>query len=317
MSERFELAQAAYLASEGAPMRSRFLELSLPGPRGESRRVRTHVLTGGEGPPLFMLHGGGGLAASWGPLMARLAEEFTIIAPDRPGGGLSDGFDYRGVDFEHHAASFVEGVLDAFELESAPFVANSMGARWTTWLALRSPERVQGIAALGMPALILDTSAPVPMRLLGVPGVGRLMMALEPPGERAARTLWHRMGHDTLEPTPEMLEICIALTAQPTYGHTWRTLIGRVASLGGARPGLSLDGAQLAGLEMPLAFAIGDHDPFGSLDVGRRAASLCADATFEVVGRGHLPWLDDADGCARVVRALVRRVGGVHEGVAA
>ena len=59
-------------------------------------------------------------------------------------------------------------------------------------------------------------------------------MALEPPGERAARTLWDRMGHDTLAPTMEMLEICIALTAQPTYGHTWRTLIGRVASLGGA-----------------------------------------------------------------------------------
>lgn len=53
-----------------------------------------------------------------------------------------------------------------------------ISSTWTVWLAIDCPRRVEAMIHIGTPAWILDTSAPLPMRLLSVPGVGRLMMRL-------------------------------------------------------------------------------------------------------------------------------------------
>jgi pimeloyl-ACP methyl ester carboxylesterase len=63
---------------------------------------------------------------------------------------------------------------------------------------------------------------------------------------------------------------------------------------------------QLRNILQPTLFIWGKDDPFGSVDAGRRAAALMPDARLEVVGIGHLPWWDDADACARLVREFVR-----------
>src|SRR5437870_8325517 len=55
----------------------------------EIRGARTHVLRGGEGPPLVYLHGAAP-SAVWLPVHERLAERFTVYAPDHPGFGLSE-----------------------------------------------------------------------------------------------------------------------------------------------------------------------------------------------------------------------------------
>jgi pimeloyl-ACP methyl ester carboxylesterase len=90
--------------------------------------------------------------------MARLSG-VRLVVVDRPGFGLSGGFDYRRVDLRQHALAFLESVLDALGIERAAFVANSMGGLWSFWLALDRPERVTRLAQLGSPALMTDTSA--------------------------------------------------------------------------------------------------------------------------------------------------------------
>jgi len=49
----------------------------------------------GQGPPLVLLHGGSGCRRHWDALVPHLAEEFTVVRPDRRGRGDSgDGTDY-------------------------------------------------------------------------------------------------------------------------------------------------------------------------------------------------------------------------------
>ena len=302
-NERFEEAQGLFLAAHGiGHTRARWIEVDV------GAKVRTQVLELGSGEPVVLLHGGGGAAGGWAPLMRRL-DGVRLLAPDRPGGGGSDGFDYRGVDLRQHAVAWLAQVLDALELESATFVANSMGARWTTWFALEHPTRVRGIAALGIPAFLLDTSAPFPLRLMGKEPIGRMMMALDPPSPAQAKRLWKMMGHPDAAITPELVEVTVALGAAPSFPRTFSTLLGACLRLSGGAPGMSIDAAQLARLSMPIVFGVSPSDPFGALEVAQAAARLAPDATTAVAGVGHLPWLDDPDAYAEIVRALIARAG--------
>src|SRR6185369_15841483 len=111
--------------------------------RNPALSVRVLELVG-DGPPILMVHGGGGLAAQWAPLAAELRGRHLFMV-DRPGCGLTDGFDYDGVDLRRHAVSFIDGVLDGLGLDRAVLIGNSMGGLWSLWFAAEHPERVEGI----------------------------------------------------------------------------------------------------------------------------------------------------------------------------
>jgi pimeloyl-ACP methyl ester carboxylesterase len=59
--------------------------------------LRQHVVTGGEGPPLLLVHGWPQTWYAWRLVMPALARDFSVVAPDQRGCGLSgkpaDGYD--------------------------------------------------------------------------------------------------------------------------------------------------------------------------------------------------------------------------------
>jgi pimeloyl-ACP methyl ester carboxylesterase len=55
--------------------------------------VSTAVLEGGDGPPVLLLHGPGGHAASWLRVIPNLVTSYRVIAPDLPGHGASQSLD--------------------------------------------------------------------------------------------------------------------------------------------------------------------------------------------------------------------------------
>src|SRR5215467_8449629 len=59
--------------------------------------LRQHVVTGGEGPPLLLVHGWPQTWYAWRMLMPALARDFSVVAVDQRGIGLSgkpqDGYD--------------------------------------------------------------------------------------------------------------------------------------------------------------------------------------------------------------------------------
>jgi pimeloyl-ACP methyl ester carboxylesterase len=87
-------------------------------------------------------------------------------------------------------------VLDQLQLDQPLFVANSMGSLWSLWLAIDRPSRVRAMTHIGCPAVILETSAPLPMRLLSVRPLGRIIMALSPPSRRQVERFASIVGED-------------------------------------------------------------------------------------------------------------------------
>lgn len=250
---------------------------------------RVRVLSAGSGDPLLFVHGGLGIAAQFVPLMAELGG-YRMLAPDRPGYGLSDPFSYRGCDLREHAVGFIGDVLDGCGVERTPIVANSMGGLWALWFALEYPERVSALVLLGCPALLLGTSAPLPMRVLGMRGVNRLMSKM-PSGDH--RRVLKMLGESdaAAELPAEYLETMELSDRLPEFWPTSLSLLEGVLRARGARPGVGLNGGDLQKLAMPVYFIWGARDPFGPPSVGERAAAAVPDGRLSEVEAGHLPWL--------------------------
>lgn len=298
---RYVDAEQRYFALEGVAPQDRYVELDSP-------RVRVRVLEVGAGEPVLFVHGGGGSAAQWAPLLARITGR-RLLAVDRPGCGLTSGFDNRGVDLRAHAIEFLAGVLDMSGIEAVDIVANSMGATWAIWLAIEQPSRVRSLALLGSPALISGSGAPLPYRLLGVRGLNRVMYAMEPASDAHGRKTFRRIGHDPASLPVELTVLQGRTEALPTYRTHWLSLMENIFP--GARQAVRLTLDELARVDQPVRLVWGEHDPFGPPSAGEAACRVMPDAQLTTLIAGHLPWVDQPDRCTSVVQDLLDRVASV------
>jgi pimeloyl-ACP methyl ester carboxylesterase len=102
-----------------------------------------HVARSGAGPPLLLLHGWPEFWLTWEPVMARLADRFTLLAPDLRGFGDSDKPDGPfGPD--QHAADML-ALLDALGLRQVGVVGHDVGGALMQPLARKTPQRFSGL----------------------------------------------------------------------------------------------------------------------------------------------------------------------------
>ncbi len=265
--------------------------------------VRVRILTVGEGPAVMLLHGGGGTAALWAPLMAELPN-VTLHAVDRPGCGVGDAFDYRGVDLRRHAVAFVESVLDALGLDRPPFVANSLGGLWTFWFAIDRPDRVSAMVQLGCPALLFGTRGP-PLRgfrSVRTPArsLARSEQAIRMFEREASPAAVRRMG-------PEMLVAMYEAEIRPAHLATRQSMLEEIFELRDRQPDLGVGEEELRRIVQPAVLVWGDRDSFGPPEVGRSVCERLPNGSLEVLpGVGHFPWIEEPAVCARAVLAVVR-----------
>lgn len=112
------------------------------------RGTRTHVMRGGRGRPLLVLHPEFA-AGLWPPYLDALAAQFHVVAPDHPGFGTSARPDWLdGVD--DLVLHYVD-LLDAMALERVSVVGTSLGGWIAVALAIAHPERVERLV-LAAPA---------------------------------------------------------------------------------------------------------------------------------------------------------------------
>jgi len=293
----FRDAQQRYLEAEGVTATDRFLSLT-------DLRLRAHLLEAGVGDPVLLVHGGGGVAAHWAPLMARLRGHH-LIAVDRPGCGLSDPFDNRGIDLRSHALAFLSGVLEGLDLSRVHIIANSMGGLWALWFALEAPTRVRSLSLLGCPANVLGTSAPFPLRLLSVPGLNRMMFSLEAPSAPQVRTLFARIGHTETELSAQFVELMIGVERLPAYREHWLSLMENIYFMTRKRVGISAD--ELRGVTQPVQLVWGTRDPFGAPTIGAEMVALLPDASLTTLDAGHLPWISEPDRSAEIIADFLVR----------
>jgi pimeloyl-ACP methyl ester carboxylesterase len=103
-----------------------------------------HLLEGGHGEPLVLLHGFNGDSYHFTRVSRRLGAHFRILAPDLPGFGQTE---YEGsLDYSVEAqADRVLALLDALGIDRFYLGGSSMGGYVACAMAQKAPERVQGL----------------------------------------------------------------------------------------------------------------------------------------------------------------------------
>lgn len=274
---------------------SRFVDLG--GPAG-----RIHYLTAGDGPPLLALHGLGATGAIWLPVFADLTERFTVIAPDRPGRGLSTPVDYRETGFGEFGVEYLVALLDALGIDETAVVANSLGGFQALALARDHPERVSRCCLVGG-AAGLSRSQPLAFRLFGIPVVGRWLfdrMREESVDDWRETTREMDVVDDSAIPD-EAFEVRLRGDFQPGNRESLWSLLDSLVALRGFDPALDLRG-DLPTIETPTRFVWGSEDAFWPPDVGWEAVESVPNADLVVLDdHGHVPWLEPGDEAIRAM----------------
>jgi len=264
-------------------------------------KIKTRVLCMGTGAPLLFIHGGGGVASQWAPLMAELKNcGRMLIAVDRPGCGLSGAFDYRGVDLRKHAVTFIDAILEQFGLEKVDIVGNSLGGLWAFWYAHDRPQRVGELIQLSCPALVLGSGAPMRMRMATLPLINRLSPMLKPATKESVLAWFSAMGESGLP--AELIEIKLASMRLPWYRRGWYTMLKTLMTMRGVRPHLKLDEKELAEVRHPTLFVWGKYDPFGGESLARKVAAMVPGAKLQLIEAAHMPWMKEPGLAGRVLR---------------
>jgi pimeloyl-ACP methyl ester carboxylesterase len=95
---------------------------------------------------VVLLHGLGATNASMLPVLADLAAEHRVLAPDLPGFGSSaaPNWDYDPVQLQRWLRAF----LDTVDAPASAVIGHSLGGRVALELALRNPDTVRSLVLL-------------------------------------------------------------------------------------------------------------------------------------------------------------------------
>jgi pimeloyl-ACP methyl ester carboxylesterase len=109
----------------------------------------TYTAAGNAGPPLVLLHGIGGQAIAFGPLLRHLSREFRCVAWNMPGYGGS--LPLEPMTFPGLVDRLV-AFLDELGLTSAHLLGHSLGGMIALEFAARLPHRVRSLVLVATTA---------------------------------------------------------------------------------------------------------------------------------------------------------------------
>jgi pimeloyl-ACP methyl ester carboxylesterase len=299
LDQELETAQAALLARHA--------------PETQVRRIRwsegeTQLLELGTGSPLLYVHGGLSGAHEVVPILAALAESHRVLAVDRPGHGLADPFDYRGVDLLDHARTFLGDVMDALELPSVDVMANSMGGLWAVVFAIDAPSRVSRLLLVGAP-VGLKRQMPRQLLPLGLPLVGQRLgrYVFSNATVDESRKFWGKV----LVRHPERLDDLMLDYDVANMRRNVESMLGLVSRIASARRlGYRRElvlGERWRDLTTPTLLVWGEFDAFGSPEEGQALVAKNPNLRLvRIAGAGHNVWFDDPESVlAEIERFLV------------
>jgi pimeloyl-ACP methyl ester carboxylesterase len=110
--------------------------------------VQLHYLTAGHGPAtVILLHGFAETSRMWRSIIPRLAEKFTVIAPDLP--GISDS----GIPADKDigmitAAKQIHGLVRSLKIEKASVVGHDIGLMVAYAYAAQFPNETEKLAVM-------------------------------------------------------------------------------------------------------------------------------------------------------------------------
>jgi pimeloyl-ACP methyl ester carboxylesterase len=272
---------------------------------GEYEEIELHghrvgFQAAGSGEQLVvLLHGITSTAEAWRKVMPRLAERYTVIAPDLIGHGRSAK--PRG---DYSLSAYAAGVRDLLAVlgyERGTVVGHSFGGGIAMQFSYLFPEYTERMALMSSGGLGREVH-PL-LRAAVLPGSEWVLPLLarewSVKAGDAVRSVAGKLG---LEAGPDLAEFArgyASLTeegASDAFIHTMRSVIDHEGQRVSA-----LDRLYLAD-QLPTIFIWGDSDPVIPVEHGRNAHRIVAHSRYvEIEGSGHWPMLDAPD---RIVREL-------------
>jgi pimeloyl-ACP methyl ester carboxylesterase len=121
------------------------------------------VLEGGDGPPVVLLHGQGGWAGAWMPVMGDLGRDHRVVAPDLPGLGASR---VEGAPPDAgRVLAWLGELLDRTCPAPPVLVGVSLGGSIAARFAAAHGDRLAGLVLVSMGGLVGKVRIPPPMLL--------------------------------------------------------------------------------------------------------------------------------------------------------
>lgn len=184
----------------------------------------------GSGPAILLIHGIGDNSTTWNGVHAKLAQRFTVIAPDLLGHGQSDKprADYSVAAY----ANGMRDLLSVLDIERVTIVGHSLGGGVAMQFAYQFPQLVDRLILVSAGGVTKDVN--IVFRLASLPMGSEAMALLRlplvlPAVQIAGRIVGKAIGTTSLgHDLPNVLRILDDLpepTASAAFGRTLRAVV--------------------------------------------------------------------------------------------
>jgi len=252
----------------------------------EAAGIKLHIIKGGTGQPLLLLHDEMG-HPGWLRYHAALAQHYTLYIPLHPGCGQSDHLDW--VMNMRDLAFWYLDALDELGLGQVPVIGGSLGGWLAAAMAAMCPQQFKRLVLVGAMGVRPPVGEIFDMFLVVSREYLRASFA-DPANTAEAQQLY---GSD---PTPEQTEV-------------WESA-RELASLLGWRPYMhdpSLPHVLRRLRKLPTLIVWGRQDAIVPLSAGEAYHRAIPGSQLMVLDHcGHRPEIEQADEFVRVVREFLQ-----------
>jgi len=259
----------------------------------------------GSGPALLLIHGVGDNSTTWEAVHGKLAQRFTVIAPDLLGHGESDK-----PRADYSLAAFANGMRDLLAvlgIERVTVVGHSLGGGIAMQFAYQYPHLVERIVLVSTGGVTQDVS--VGLRLAAMPLGSEVLAMLRVPGALPALQLVGRAAGKVLGSTkfgrdlPDGLNLLTRLREPAALSAFSRTL--RAVVDGHGQLVTMLDRSYLM-QSMPVQVIWGEDDLIIPVSHARIAHAAIPGSRLEIFeNSGHMPHHDHPDRFVETVERFI------------
>lgn len=259
----------------------------------------------GSGPAILLIHGIGDNSTTWVTVQTKLAQRYTVIAPDLLGHGQSDKprADYSVAAY----ANGMRDLLSVLDIERVTVVGHSLGGGVAMQFAYQFPQLVDRLILVGAGGVTKDVN--VALRIASLPMGSEALALLRLPLLLPALQMIGKIGGAAFGSTglgrdiPEALRILEALpepTASSAFARTLRAVVdwrGQVVTM--------LDRCYLTE-SVPVQLIWGDSDSVIPVAHAHMAHAAMPGSRLDVFeGSGHFPFRDDPDRFCELVEKFI------------
>jgi pimeloyl-ACP methyl ester carboxylesterase len=247
----------------------------------------------GSGPAILLIHGIGDNSTTWTGIHAKLAQRFTVVAPDLLGHGKSDK-----PRADYSAAAYANGMRDllsVLDIERVTIIGHSLGGGVAMQFAYQFPHLVDRLILVGAGGVTKDVN--IALRFASLPMGSEALALLRLPLVLPALQVMGRLAGLMLGSTavgrdlPNILRILDDLpepTASAAFTRTLRAVVdwrGQIVTM--------LDRCYLTEA-IPVQIIWGSEDVVVPVRHAHMAHAAMPGSQLEIFeNSGHFPFHDD------------------------